>query len=232
VVKPDLIAPGNRIVSLRATQSDLDKYYRDLRVSAPGARKDEYFELSGTSMASAFVAGAAALMLEADPTLNPATIKARLMRSAEKLNGNPFDAGAGLLDIEAAINETGFVADAPSPRAFRHEDPAAVGVEDTAILWSDSTFGLANLWSDAILWSDAQLWSDANLWSDAILWSDGFLEGDAILWSDANLWSDAILWSDHEVWSDANLWSDAILWSDAVIWSDTELEGNSTLWGE
>jgi len=136
------------------------------------------FELSGTSMASAVVAGAAALMLEADPTLNPATVKARLMRSARKVSGNPFDAGAGLLDIDGALADTGFVSIAPSPRAFRHDDPAAVGVEDTAILWSDSTFSLA------ILWSDANLWSDAIMWSDAVMWSDTDLESNTALWSD------------------------------------------------
>ena len=49
--------------------------------------KDNYAELSGTSMATAVVSGAVALMLEAEPGLSPATIKARLMRSARKESG-------------------------------------------------------------------------------------------------------------------------------------------------
>jgi hypothetical protein len=48
-------------------------------------------------------------MLQKDPSLTPATIKARLMRSARNLYESPIVAGAGLLDIDAAMNENGIV---------------------------------------------------------------------------------------------------------------------------
>ena len=61
-------------------------------------------------MATPMVAGTVARMLEKDPTLTPATIKARLMRSARKFSGDAVATGAGLLDIDAALEETGTVA--------------------------------------------------------------------------------------------------------------------------
>ena len=49
----------------------------------PG-RVDKYFRMSGTSMASPVVAGAAALMLQKDPSLTPDQVKYRLMKTATK----------------------------------------------------------------------------------------------------------------------------------------------------
>ena len=68
-----------------------------------------YFELSGTSMAAGVVSGSVALLLEQDPTLTPATVKARLMRSARKIPGDSTAVGAGVLDIGAALDDTGRV---------------------------------------------------------------------------------------------------------------------------
>ncbi|MDH3629019.1 MAG: S8 family serine peptidase [Acidobacteriota bacterium] len=51
-----------------------------MRLSAV-ACTDEYLELSGTSMAAPMVAGAAIRMIGREPTLNPGSVKARLMSS-------------------------------------------------------------------------------------------------------------------------------------------------------
>jgi serine protease AprX len=207
--KPDLLAPGNRLVSQRAYSSTLDDLYPDWRVGS------YYLELSGTSMAAGVVSGAAALMLEKDPTLNPDSVKARLMRSARTLPGaDPMMQGAGLIDIAAALQESGRTDTAWSPIVYREEAEGVVSTEDTALLWGSEQWSLAVLWSDAVLWTDAVLWGDAVLWTDAVLW------GDAVLWADAVMWSDVVLWTDSVLWSDVVLWSDSVMWADSVPISD------------
>jgi serine protease AprX len=220
IAKPDLIAPGNRIVSARAAGSYLDMLAPLRRVAADASHPGvfEHLELSGTSMAAPFVAGAAALMVEQEPSLNPATVKARLMLSARKFAlGDPFATGAGLLDIDAALQTTGQVLVAPSPLVFPDEASGTMSVENTATLWAESAFSLANLWSTAVLWSDAPdgnqplVSSYAVLWTDAtgVLWPDeGTAEANATLWGESTLWSEAVLWSDEECQSLSTLIDD------------------------
>jgi serine protease AprX len=67
-------------------------------------------------MAAGVVSGAVARMIQKDPTLTPSTVKARLMRTARKMYGDPTATGAGALDVEAALNATGVMnAQALSP---------------------------------------------------------------------------------------------------------------------
>src|SRR5262249_16241828 len=104
LAKPDLAAPGRRMISLRSPGSALDALYPDRQVTASGATPADYFQLAGTSMAAPMVTGAAALMLERQPTLTPRQIKQRLISTAQPLSfGTPFTRGAGLLDAFAAV---------------------------------------------------------------------------------------------------------------------------------
>ena len=91
VVKPDLVAPGNRVISLMVPRSTLQSQSSDNLVpnsyflnTPSSANSVDYFRLSGTSMATPMVSGAAALLLQKDPSLTPDTVKARLMKSAGK----------------------------------------------------------------------------------------------------------------------------------------------------
>ena len=234
VAKPDILAPGNRIVSARAAGSYLDTLLPERRVAADPAdpASFEHFEMSGTSMAAPMVAATAALMLEQDPTLNPGTIKARLMLSARKAAvGNPFATGAGTLDVLAALRTTGQVADAPSPLVIPDAETELMGVENTAVLWSDSAFGLASLWSEAVLWSDPTQSDAAVLWSYAVLWPDATASAYAVLWPEATLWPESVLWSEAVLWPDedsavlspeATLQTEGISWSEALLWPDGE----------
>ena len=73
LLKPDLVAPGNKVVSAEAPGSYLARTYPELHVSGRG--KHGYFELSGTSMSTAVTSGSVALLLDANPTLTPAQVK-------------------------------------------------------------------------------------------------------------------------------------------------------------
>ena len=78
------MAPGNDIVSLAAPGSTLGGSYPSELVTGSDGKND-YFTLSGTSMATPAVAGAAALLLQEQSTLTPDQVKARLMKTAYKM---------------------------------------------------------------------------------------------------------------------------------------------------
>lgn len=65
-----------------------------------------YTQISGTSMATPFVAGIVALMLDADPTLRPDEIKQILIETATKMPGyQDYEVGAGYVNAYAAVDK-------------------------------------------------------------------------------------------------------------------------------
>jgi serine protease AprX len=79
-VKPDVAAPGTRIVSLEAQNSYLSTTYPQWHVAGSG--KNAYIRLSGTSMSTAVVSGGAALLLSAQPSLTPGQVKMAMQMGA------------------------------------------------------------------------------------------------------------------------------------------------------
>jgi subtilisin family serine protease len=97
-VKPEIVAPGSDIVAARAPGTPTGD-------SEPV--DDLHTLLSGTSMATPHVAGAAAILAAAHPDWDGARIKATLVGSATRLPEIPGHAqGAGRLDLGAAIAQT------------------------------------------------------------------------------------------------------------------------------
>ncbi|NHN30815.1 S8 family peptidase [Paenibacillus agricola] len=91
--KPDLVAPGETIISLRAPGSKLDRELSHLRVGKG------YFTLSGTSISTPIVSGAAAQLLQSNPALSPIQVKTILKKNAFSLRLGANTEGSGEINM-------------------------------------------------------------------------------------------------------------------------------------
>ncbi len=99
LAKPDLVASGRSVVSLRAPNSKVDSAYPGSRVGSA------YFKGSGTSFSTAVVSGSAALLLDREPNLTPDQVKARLLGTAAPGPVGDADVdGHGSVDTYAAAH--------------------------------------------------------------------------------------------------------------------------------
>jgi serine protease AprX len=91
--KPDLVAPGRMIVSVRVPGGTVEKTL-PTHVEGP-----QTFRLSGTSEAAAVTAGAAALVVSQAHDANPDQVKALLKSTTTRLTG----AGVGEVNVARAL---------------------------------------------------------------------------------------------------------------------------------
>jgi serine protease AprX len=208
VVKPDLAAPGNRILSLQDAGQYLAQTYPSncvpklVYTSTNGNADNDYFELSGTSMATPMVAGAAALMLQKDPTLTPDTVKARLMKTADKLpaiqtsatdpvsgityisENDIFTIGAGYLDVPAALASTdAATASAASPAA------APNGNGSLTLVLSNNSLGSATvIWGSNAIWGTTVIWGSNAIWGTTVIWGSSAVMGTTVIWGSSAIW--------------------------------------------
>jgi serine protease AprX len=100
--RPDLVAPGKSVVSLRVPGSFADVAHPEGLVV--GDKSARLFRGTGTSQSSAVVSGAVALLLERNPALTPDQVKGLLKANADPLTGDPSAVqGAGEIDINRAV---------------------------------------------------------------------------------------------------------------------------------
>ena len=230
--KPDLVAPGRRLVSIRVPGSALDMLFPDRVVVAQNGAT--YFRLTGTSMATAVVSGAAALLLQRRPTLTPDQVKALLVGTTQpygedsgQVLPDPIADGSGLLDAYAAVNTAPSGAPAPSGGLLfgTLQSVARVACVNQGLRPADGfarslypvLFGSPLNWKDplagGIFWP-ALTW-DTLVW-DSAAW-DNFA-WDSVLW-DSVAW-DSIVW-DSVAW-DSIAW-DSIAW-DSIAWDAFTLD--------
>ncbi|MFD4640643.1 S8 family serine peptidase [Lentzea sp. NPDC058436] len=95
-IKPDITAPGVEIGAAAAGA---------LGETRPKPA-DGYIALSGTSMATPHVAGAAAILAQVHPDWRGEQIKAALTASAKPGAYTPFEQGSGRTDVAKAIKQT------------------------------------------------------------------------------------------------------------------------------
>ena len=133
--KPDLVAPGVGIESLRdpGEHCSTRRKAAYLRDGTSLTALQAVSELSGTSMAAPVVTGTVALMLQANPTLTPNAVKAILQYTAAGLRG--YDAltqGAGFLNALGAVRLARFFRTGAAGRALSGH----AGVE-RQIIWGN-----------------------------------------------------------------------------------------------
>ncbi|MET3699165.1 serine protease AprX [Bacillus oleivorans] len=96
--KPDILAPGVNIISLRSPNSFLDKLQKTSRIGT------EYTVMSGTSMATPICAGIVALLLQSNPNYTPQQVKDSLKNGADMWKDrDPNVYGAGYINAEKSI---------------------------------------------------------------------------------------------------------------------------------
>jgi len=147
--KPDVVAPGVSDVSLRAPGSTVDVQHPEGRLG------NAYFRGTGTSMSTALVSGAAALLLADHPAATPDDVKGALVDGATSIAG-----GAREVDVARADTATA------RPEWWQHYPVAfdglgrgfVDGMPWTASRWTASRW-TASRWT-ATRWT-ATRWTDA-----------------------------------------------------------------------
>lgn len=97
-IKPDVTAPGVDITAAAAKGSVIDREV--------GEKPEGYLTISGTSMATPHVAGAAAILKQEHPDWGYAELKAALTGSAKGGNYTPFEQGSGRIAVDRVIKQS------------------------------------------------------------------------------------------------------------------------------
>lgn len=253
IAKPDIVAPGNGIVSLLAGGSFLDTKYPQFEVTPNPVQscdafnvcstttpQSKYFVLSGTSMATPVVSGAAALLLQQNPTLTPDQIKARLMKTAwkglpqfstamdsagitYKEESDIFTVGAGYLDVQAALSSNDLVqGSALSPTAQQDPVTGTITLTNTGAVAAWDFAGVNTVWATSVVWG-GDVAANSVVWGTSAIFNApsgtaGAVDASSIVWGvDAN----SIVWG-----LDAN----SIVWgymeASSIVWGTSDGSGN------
>jgi len=232
-VKPDVVAPGNKIVSLEANGSYLSTNYPTLHVT--GWSTNAYMRMSGTSMAAPMVSGAVALLLQGNPSLNPYQVKLALQTGATYLPDDGLMAGgAGSVNFWVSRQITG----SNGLTALLNGLLGTLGGPSGAAFWDSGTMskrlyngsGLRLLSSgdQSSAWSNSSFlnWGDLNL--VGLLNPLASIRTNRLIWGEVADWtaSDQIFWGDtiyddqgqQIFWGDSDTTDDyQIFWGDSVL---------------
>ncbi len=202
LAKPDLVAPGQDLVSDAAGGSTLFLEHPERQVAGNGGVM-RFLQLSGTSLSAAVTTGVVALVIEAGRNAHgsaptPEAIKSILEYTALPIAGiDPLAQGHGALNASGALSLAAAAAAPTIPLA------AAALTQATTI--------------DGQVWTWAQTFG----WGDTVVWGNTG-DGAAPAWAQTVVWGN-IGWGDTVVWGNADtlVWSNLFTWGDTVVWGNT-----------
>lgn len=242
IVKPDLVAPGNLLISTETTGTTLYQSepanqvpYSDYVYGGSSSPSKLYFTLSGTSMATGVVSGVVADLLQARPQMTPDQVKARLMKTAYKTfpatssvfdpasgitytsQYDVFTVGAGYVDVAAALASNELInGSAMSPRA--NYDPKTGNVYMTG----DNSAG----WGSSAAWSGPAVWGNSQFTGgSSVMWGASTTGGTSVMWGASSLWGSSVMWGASNSSGFSAVWGSSVMWGASGPW------GSSVMWG-
>jgi len=222
IVKPDLVAPGTKIVAAASdkTTALTSTILPNSVVPATSRHADKkmYCQLTGTSFAAPTVSGTVALMLQANPNLTPRMVKAILRFTAQSLPSlagkSPIERlitqGAGLLNSYSAVRLAQNVR--PDADLAEAGEPLLKPGRTLSGLSEDmklALYGQPGGRPEPSVFNSGFLLSDGHLLTDGFLLSDGFLLADGHLLTDGFLLADGHMLTDGSVWPDGHMLTDS-----------------------
>lgn len=257
LIKPEIAAPGNKIISAQSFDNKLVRQNPSLDANISNLPRRKMMKMNGTSMATPVAAGAAALLLQANPKLTPNMIKAILMYTAQPLAGfNMLEQGAGEINIEGALRLAKLVrtdltatttvgspmltAALPSPfttiGSYRFAWSQGIILDHTYATGSSlmtkyqGIYGSGVLLGNGTMMSDTRLICDINLMSSGVVLSEHILTSHGITISEGDIFlGTGTLLSDGVMISDGVMLSDGVVVSDGVMISDSVMLSNSIM---
>ncbi len=229
-VKPDIAAPGTRIVSLEASGSYLPSAHPS--VHSAGFGTNAYMRLTGTSMSAPIVTGAAALLLHGTPGLSGAQVKLALQSGATYVrDGGLMGAGAGSLNIWASrrIAANGLSALTSTLLGGLLTTPSGASFWDSGTLsgrlYAGRGIRLLSGLDLSSIWRNPGLLRVGDLNLVGLANPLRLIEPKQLMWGQVAAWSadDQIIWG--TAMEDNN--GDQIIWGtsgdDQIIWGTTTL---------
>ncbi len=271
IIKPEIVAPGNRLIfaesdsggstlllGIDLTASNynlLVTQHPELDSGLTDNNNKRLMYLSGTSMATPLVAGAAALLLQANPKLTPNMVKALLMYTAQPLRGfNMLEQGAGELNVEGAMrvaklvrtdltNSTATGANFLTTTTVPNQQTTIAGQTFTWSRGLMTKYGYLTgtnlimkyqpIYGTGIVMGDADVAGDGIMVSDGIMVGDGIVMGDGIMVSDGIVMGDGVMFlPGGQLAGDGIMVSDGIMVGDGIVMGDGIMVGDGIVMGD
>jgi serine protease AprX len=237
LIKPDLVAPGNKIESLAAPGSTLvTKYPQLVTGSGPSAR----LTLSGTSMAAGVTSGATALVFSSNSGATPFVVRTALQVGARAGDEGLLQQGAGALHVpdSIALNDysvgVAFSALALWAEAIRtgqvsFETAPVEGQTKTVVWGSHGDLILKGNWDqhNTVVWGS---WHE----DSTVVWGSS---DETVVWGSSD---ETVVWGSSDetvVWGSAWDVDNTVVWGsnwdadNTVVWGSTGDLDNTVVWG-